>query len=202
MSLRERLPGLIQHVLTVLVFRSCALLLPRFPPSSRSLKLFPWASILLHGPFPYRPCKKKGRTAHAFTAQGGAHAESLERSHKGFFANFLLSQKHCLGPERPNKQENAYTFFFMGLSRDCPRTSHLSRDLSRDCPGIFHEISWEFCLCVSPFWPRKRSHTQTNLTPRRTRDNPGKLTMFTGFFPPNIFPLQKHVLCIPFLDVW
>ena len=47
---RERPPGLIQHVLTVPVFWSWALLLPRLPPSSRSLRLFPWASILLHVP--------------------------------------------------------------------------------------------------------------------------------------------------------
>ena len=55
---RERPPGLIQHVLTVLVFRSCALLLPRLPPLSRSLKLFHWASnfCLLQGSFgPFGP---------------------------------------------------------------------------------------------------------------------------------------------------
>ena len=48
-GIRERPPALIQHVLTVLVFGSWVLLLPRLPPSSRSLRLFPWASILLHG---------------------------------------------------------------------------------------------------------------------------------------------------------
>ena len=47
---RERPPGLIEFVLTVLVFWSWVLLVPRFPPSSRSLRLFSWASILLHGP--------------------------------------------------------------------------------------------------------------------------------------------------------
>ena len=50
LSFKERPPGLIQHVLTVLVFSSCVLLLPRLPPSSRILRLFPWASSLLHGP--------------------------------------------------------------------------------------------------------------------------------------------------------
>ena len=50
LNFRARPPGLIQHVLTVLVFCSWVLLLPRLPPSSRSLRLFPWASILLHGP--------------------------------------------------------------------------------------------------------------------------------------------------------
>ena len=47
---RERPPGWIQHVLTVLVFWSWAPLRPRLPPLSRSLRLFPWTSILLHGP--------------------------------------------------------------------------------------------------------------------------------------------------------
>ena len=37
-------------MLTVLVFWSWVLLLPRLPPSSRSLRLLPWASILLDGP--------------------------------------------------------------------------------------------------------------------------------------------------------
>ena len=45
-----RPPGLIQYVLTVLVFWSWMLLLARLPPSSQSLALFPWASTLLHGP--------------------------------------------------------------------------------------------------------------------------------------------------------
>ena len=76
--LRERPPGLIQHVLTVLVFWSCVPLRPRLPPS---LRLFPWASILLHGPLdiclglvlaaPHTTCAKTGRTADVFTAQGG-----------------------------------------------------------------------------------------------------------------------------------
>ena len=47
---RERSPGLNQHALTVLVLGSWVLLLPRLPPWSWSLRLFPWASILLHGP--------------------------------------------------------------------------------------------------------------------------------------------------------
>ena len=46
----EKSPLMILYVLTVLVFGSWVLLLPRLPPSSRSLRLFPWASILLHGP--------------------------------------------------------------------------------------------------------------------------------------------------------
>ena len=47
--IRQRPPGLIQHVLTVLVFGSWVLPPPRLPPSSRSLRLCPWANILLHG---------------------------------------------------------------------------------------------------------------------------------------------------------
>ena len=45
----ERPPGLIQHMLSVLFFWSWVLLQPRLPASSRSLTLFPCASILLHG---------------------------------------------------------------------------------------------------------------------------------------------------------
>ena len=85
-SIRERPPGLLQDVLTVLVFWSWILLLPRLPPSSQSLRLFPWASILLYGPLGHwlgsaahsSPITraKTGRSAHVFTAQG-AHAESI-----------------------------------------------------------------------------------------------------------------------------
>ena len=64
----KKKPGLLQHVLTVLVFWPWVLLLPRLPPSSQSLRLFPLASILLHGPLdicawicclqlPYHLCK-------------------------------------------------------------------------------------------------------------------------------------------------
>ena len=90
-TIRERPPGLIQHVLAVLVFWSWVLLLPRFPPSSRSLRLFAWASILLHGPLD--SCldllprsspttgAKTGRTAHVFTAQGGTRRDASEPRH-------------------------------------------------------------------------------------------------------------------------
>ena len=83
-KLRERPPGLIQHVLTVLVFGSLVLLLPRRPPLSRSLRLFPWASILLHGPLdicldllpaaPLPPMQKRD-TQHMLLQHRGAHAE-------------------------------------------------------------------------------------------------------------------------------
>ena len=86
-------PGFLQHVLAVLVFWSWVLLLPRLPPWSRSLRLFPWASILLHGPLdtawicclqlPHYPCKS-GRTAHVFTAQEG-HTPRLELAVKIVF---------------------------------------------------------------------------------------------------------------------
>ena len=45
-KIRETPPGLIQHVLTVLVFWSWVLLRPRLPPSPRSFRLFPRAGIL------------------------------------------------------------------------------------------------------------------------------------------------------------
>ena len=81
---RERPPGLIQHVLTVLVFGSWVLPPPRLPPLSRSLRLCPWASILLHGPLdicsdllpaaPPPPVQKRD-AQHMFLQHRGAHAE-------------------------------------------------------------------------------------------------------------------------------
>ena len=78
--LRDIPPGLLQHVLTVLVFWSWVLLLPRLPPWSRSLRLFPWLAFCFTGPWTLLGSAarssptthaKTGRTAHAFTAQGG-----------------------------------------------------------------------------------------------------------------------------------
>ena len=104
----ERPPRLIQHVLTVLVFWSWVLLLPRLPPSSRSLRLFPWASILLHGPLDI--CSrssptiraKPGRTAHVFTAQGGTRRF---REHK-----FLFNKN----PSKTSKFPGKLDFFALG----------------------------------------------------------------------------------------
>ena len=48
-SRRPPIRGLLQHVLTVLVFWSWVLPRPRLPTLSRSLRLPPWASILLYG---------------------------------------------------------------------------------------------------------------------------------------------------------
>ena len=77
---REIPPGLLQHVLTVLVFWSWVLLLSWLPPWSRSLRWFPWASILLYRPLeiawicclqlPHHPCKN-GTHSTCFTARGG-----------------------------------------------------------------------------------------------------------------------------------
>ena len=86
---QRKTPWLFQHVLTVLVFRSWVLLLPRLPPWSRSLRLFPWASIfalwalghcldlLPATPPPPVQKKKTGRTAHCFTAQGGTRRNTV-----------------------------------------------------------------------------------------------------------------------------
>ena len=77
---RERPPGLLQHVLTVLVFWSWVLPLTRLPPSSRSLRLCLWASMLLYGPvdiawiccpqLPHHPCKN-GTHSTCFYSTGG-----------------------------------------------------------------------------------------------------------------------------------
>ena len=85
-SLREIPPGLLQHVLTVLVFWSWVLLRPRLPPWSRSLRLLPWASIWLYGPLDIVwiccPQLRPGRTAHVFTAQGGTRRFPWRNKHK------------------------------------------------------------------------------------------------------------------------
>ena len=76
---------LIQHVLTVLVFWSWgAALRPRLPSSSRGLSLYPWTSILLHGPLdicldllpaaPLPPVQKRD-ARHMFLQHRGAHAD-------------------------------------------------------------------------------------------------------------------------------
>ena len=49
--LQGRTPGLIQHMLTVLVFWSWVLLQPRLPTSSRSLGLFPALAFCFMGPW-------------------------------------------------------------------------------------------------------------------------------------------------------
>ena len=82
--IRERPPGLIQHVLTVLVFWSWVLLRPRLLPSPRSLKLFPWPSILLHGPLDIcldllpaapRPPMQKRDAQHMFLQHRGSRTD-------------------------------------------------------------------------------------------------------------------------------
>ena len=60
---RERPPGLIQHVLTVLLFFFPLMLLLRSPPSSRSLRLRP--PQLPHHPY------KNGTHSTSFAAKGG-----------------------------------------------------------------------------------------------------------------------------------
>ena len=81
---RERPPGLILHVLTVLVLGSWVLLLSQLLPSSRSLRLFPRPSVLLHGPLdicldllaaaPLPPVQRQD-AQHMFLQHRGAQAE-------------------------------------------------------------------------------------------------------------------------------
>ena len=84
-TIGERPPGLLQHVLTVLVFWSWVLLLPRLPSWSRSLRLFPWDSILLLGSLgicldllpaaPRSPVQKRD-AQHMLLEHRVAHAET------------------------------------------------------------------------------------------------------------------------------
>ena len=85
---REIPPGLLQHVLTVLVFWSWFLLLPWLPPWSRSLRLSPWASILLYRPLeiawmccpqlPHHPCKNGTHSTCFYSTGGHAPIASLD----------------------------------------------------------------------------------------------------------------------------
>ena len=80
---RERPPGLIQHVLTVLVFLSWVLLLPALhlrlgasdcAPGLAALAfcfLGPWTFAWICCPQPPQPVQKPGRSAQVFAAQGG-----------------------------------------------------------------------------------------------------------------------------------
>ena len=104
---RERPPGLIQHVLTVLAFWSWVLLLPWLPPSSRSLRAFPWASILLHGPLdicldllpaPPLPPVQKRDAQHMFLLRrrgavctAGRTSGATSEKFRGFWGKLLRS---------------------------------------------------------------------------------------------------------------
>ena len=100
-TIKERPPGLIQHVLTVLVFLSWVLLLPWPPPSSRSLRLCPWASPLLHGPLdicldllpaaPPPPVQKRD-AQHKFLQHRGAHTETNTGKSNWRRANLPISE--------------------------------------------------------------------------------------------------------------
>ena len=99
-TFRERPPGLILHVLTVLVFGSWVLLLLRPPASSQSLRLFPRASILLHGPLDIGlhllpaappPPGQKQDTQHVFFQHRGAEGnKKCKKLHQHFLGPFLL----------------------------------------------------------------------------------------------------------------
>ena len=95
----ETRPGLIQHVLTVLGFVFWALLLPWPPPSSRSLRLCPWASILLYGPL--NVCLDLLPTAHVFTAQGGTRRPVLTSIFSPCAAKEVAEEylRHPLSPQ-------------------------------------------------------------------------------------------------------
>ena len=143
-KLKERPPGLNQHVLTVLVFQTWVLLLPRLPPSSRSLRLFPWASILLNEPSdicldllpaaPLPPVQKR-HAQHMFLQHRGAHAEKhininkcagLSRDWVGvkklfmcfFFRSFLMGEKKHINkipPNIPGQCRENFVYMFCAL---------------------------------------------------------------------------------------
>ena len=110
-TVRERPPGLLQHVLIVLVFWSCVLPLTQLPPSSQSLRLCLWASILLCGPVniawiccarssPTTPVQKQD-AQHMLLQHRGAHAETapLKRRIKRSMRE-RKSQPECIASQR------------------------------------------------------------------------------------------------------
>ena len=156
-EIRARPPGLIQHVLTVLVFWSCGLL-PRLPPSSRSLRLFPWASILLHGALGHllgsaarsSPATraKTGRTAHVFTAQGGTRR-----------------RKRPL----PRSSEK---------SEESEKESKTSRKSEKNLTNSHFRLLFELFLTPGPRGPQKPLPKQG----KRCRKNWRGLWLFSGIF--------------------
>ena len=106
---RERPPGLLQHVLTVLVCWSWVLLQPRLPPSSRSLRLFPWASTLLYGPLDiawiccpqllHHPCKNGTHSTCFYSTGGRTPIFATGELRKG--PPFLISWVAKLGDREP-----------------------------------------------------------------------------------------------------
>ena len=86
---RERPPGLINHVLTVLVFRSWVLVTPHLPSlQHKRLQVCPWPSIFAFTALranswiccpqlPYHPSKNGMHSTYAFAAQGVTHKGSI-----------------------------------------------------------------------------------------------------------------------------
>ena len=84
---QDRNTGLIQHVLTALVFWSWVLLRPQLSPSLRNLRWFSWNSCLLDSPLdicldllPAAPLPQVQK--HKFLQHRGAHADSVKTTLK------------------------------------------------------------------------------------------------------------------------
>ena len=113
---RERPPGLIDHVLTVLAFWSWVLLRPWLPPSSWSLRWFPWASIVLHGwtfawiccqQLPCHPCKNRTHTTSVYSTTGHTLSKSVsERVSTGVWCvpGFGAGFETALKPSKLQKE--------------------------------------------------------------------------------------------------
>ena len=160
--LREIPPGLLQHVLTVLVFWSWVLLLPRLPPWSRSLRLFPWASVLLYGPLdidwiccpqlPHHPCKN-GTHSTCFYSTGG---------HMSLFrADFWLKRmrRRTFRCDRENPKTEGLSFYLPNPKRDPPRTfemKRLTRNALSEPPSITRSRHSTSSLSV-PLRPKPRA---------------------------------------------
>ena len=108
-------------MLTVLVFWSCLLLQPRLPPSSQSLRLFPCASVLLHGPLdiclyplpaaPLAPARKRD-ARHKFLQHRSASSKTTTE-----FAQPGLSRSNGGHPQREGTNLGVFVPIWLVLPR-------------------------------------------------------------------------------------
>ena len=178
-------------------FGSWVLLLPQLPRSSRSLRLFPWASIswalghLLESTArsSFTTRAKTGRTAHVFTAQGGTRRKdtsSLEIQKKTKIPKMHKIPHSGLGPENTkntkklqNGQKMAFfvilVFFlyFGGPTRDGGFCTFFFVFFFRGRPHLAGTFYPKISL-FPQFYRKKR--------PRKTPTNVCGFFMFPSFF--------------------
>ena len=156
------------------------LLLPRLPPSSRSLGLFPGLAFCFMGPwtfawiccpqFPYYPCKKTGRTAHVFTAQGGTRRKIALNFVTKNFTTFFAARKIChlkltLGASSPNLINSHGGRLYVILLRILRKISSPESQICSSVGPSSRHIKWHFRNLFRDRSRKKRStHKKTICT--------------------------------------